>query len=49
MRPTILLLASALILCAQKPDPADVLKMAAKPGSPEFLKALEANVDINFL
>lgn len=42
MRPTLLLLASALILFAQKPDPAGVLKMAAKPGSDEFLKALEA-------
>jgi len=42
MRPTLLLLAAALVLCAQKPEPADLLKLAAKPGAPDFLKALEA-------
>ena len=42
MRLLPLLLSAALWLCAQKPDPAALLKMAAKPGSPEFVKALEA-------
>jgi enterochelin esterase-like enzyme len=42
MRPFILLIASALLLTAQKPDPASVLKLAAKPASPEFQKALES-------
>jgi enterochelin esterase-like enzyme len=42
MRPIALLIAAALTLCAQKPDPAAVLKLAAKPASAEFQKALEA-------
>ncbi|WP_051670789.1 alpha/beta hydrolase [Bryobacter aggregatus] len=43
MRPFFLTLISALVLFAQKPEPAAVLKMAAKPASPEFQKNLEAS------
>jgi enterochelin esterase-like enzyme len=42
MRPTILLLSAALLLCAQKPDPTTVLKLSVKPASPDFQKAIEA-------
>lgn len=41
MRPLTILLFTTL-LCAQKPDPADLLKLAGKPNDPAFLKALEA-------
>lgn len=43
MRSIFLTLAGALLLCAQKPDPALVLKLSAKPGMPEFQKAIEAS------
>lgn len=43
IRSIFLTLAGALLLCAQKPDPAAVLKLAAKPGSAEFQKAIEAS------
>jgi len=42
MRPIVLFLSAAFLLCAQKPDPAAVLKMAGKPAAPDFQKALEA-------
>ena len=42
MRSIFLTLAGALLLCAQKPDSAAVLKMSAKPAAPDFQKALEA-------
>jgi enterochelin esterase family protein len=41
-RPVVLLLAAASALLAQKPEPSELLRLAAKPAAAEFIKALEA-------